>query len=176
MTEAEFVAFLVTSLSLLARHSTSGSIHFICMDWRHAGELLAAGNQIYDALVNVCVWVKSNGGMGSFYRSRHELIFVFKNGKGAHRNNVMLGQYGRNRTNVWEYPSASAFSKQGDEGNLLHSHPTVKPVALVADADLSDRRGEAPAVLPSVEVAVSLQAGSRSKREPQRPEIWRPQA
>ena len=113
MTEAEFVAFLVTSLSLLARHSTSGSIHFICMDWRHAGELLAAGNQIYDALVNVCVWVKSNGGMGSFYRSRHELIFVFKNGKGAHRNNVMLGQYGRNRTNVWEYPSASAFSKQG---------------------------------------------------------------
>jgi len=114
--------------------------------------------------------------MGSFYRSRHELIFVFKNGKGAHRNNVMLGQYGRNRTNVWEYPWASAFSKQGDEGNLLHSHPTVKPVALVADADLSDRRGEAPAVLPSVEVAVSLQAGSRSKREPQRPEIWRPQA
>jgi hypothetical protein len=74
--------------------------------------------------------------MGSFYRSRHELIFVFKNGKGPHRNNVMLGQYGRNRTNVWEYASASTFSRQGDEGNLLHSHPTVKPVALVADAIL----------------------------------------
>jgi DNA modification methylase len=143
MTEAEFTAFLVTSLSPLARHSTSGSIHFICMDWRHAGELLVAGKQIYEALVNVCVWVKSNGGTGSFYRSRHELIFVFKNGKGAHRNNVMLGQYGRNRTNVWEYASASTFSRQGDEGNLLHAHPTVKPVALVADAILDcSARGE----------------------------------
>jgi DNA modification methylase len=143
MSEAEFTAFLVTSLSLLARHSTSGSIHFACMDWRHAGELLAAGRQIYDALMNVCVWVKNNGGMGSLYRSRHELIFVFRNGKSPHRNNVMLGQYGRNRSNVWEYPSASTFSRQGDEGNLLHSHPTVKPVALVADAILDcSARGE----------------------------------
>jgi DNA modification methylase len=143
MSEAEFTAFLVTGLSLLARHSTSGSIHFMCMDWRHAGELLAAGKQIYDVLVNVCVWVKNNGGMGSFYRSGHELIFVFRNGKSPHRNNVMLGQYGRNRTNVWEYASASTFSRQGDEGNLLHSHPTVKPVALVADAILDcSARGE----------------------------------
>lgn len=134
MNEAEFVAFLTTSLRLLARFSTSGSIHFICMDWRHAGELLAAGNQIYDAFLNLCVWVKSNGGIGSFYRSRHELIFVFKNGKGPHRNNVMLGRYGRNRTNVWEYPSVSSLSKQSDEGNLLSLHPTVKPVALIADA------------------------------------------
>jgi len=134
MNEAEFVAFLTTSLRLLARYSTSGSIHFVCMDWRHAGELLAAGNQIYEAFLNLCVWVKNNGGIGSFYRSRHELVFVFKNGKGPHRNNVMLGRYGRNRTNVWEYPSVSALSKQGDEGNLLALHPTVKPVALIADA------------------------------------------
>lgn len=134
MNEAEFVAFLTTSLRLLARHSTSGSIHFVCMDWRHAGELLAAGNQIYEALLNLCVWVKNNGGIGSFYRSRHELVFVFKNGKGPHRNNVMLGRYGRNRTNVWEYPSVSALSKQGGEGNLLALHPTVKPIALIADA------------------------------------------
>ena len=134
MNEAEFVAFLTTSLRLLARHSTSGSIHFVSMDWRHAGELLAAGNQIYEAFLNLCVWVKNNGGIGSFYRSRHELVFVFKNGKGPHRNNVMLGRFGRNRTNVWEYPSVSALSKQGDEGNLLALHPTVKPVALVADA------------------------------------------
>lgn len=134
MNEAEFVAFLTTSLRLLARYSTSGSIHFVCMDWRHAGELLAAGNQIYEAFLNLCVWVKNNGGIGSFYRSRHELVFVFKNGNGAHRNNVMLGRFGRNRTNVWEYPSVSALSKQGDEGNLLALHPTVKPVALIADA------------------------------------------
>jgi DNA modification methylase len=134
MNEAEFVAFLTTSLRLLARHSTNGSIHFICMDWRHSAELLAAGNQIYEAFLNLCVWVKNNGGIGSFYRSRHELVFVFKNGKGLHRNNVMLGRFGRNRTNVWEYPSVSALSKQGDEGNLLALHPTVKPVALVADA------------------------------------------
>ncbi len=134
MNEAEFVAFLTTSLRLLARYSTNGSIHFICMDWRHSAELLAAGNQIYEALLNLCIWVKNNGGIGSFYRSRHELVFVFKNGKGPHRNNVMLGRFGRNRTNVWEYPSVSALSKQGDEGNLLALHPTVKPVALVADA------------------------------------------
>jgi DNA modification methylase len=134
MSEAEFVAFLTTSLRLLARHSTNGSIHFVCMDWRHASELLAAGNQIYEALLNLCVWVKNNGGIGSFYRSRHELVFVFKNGKGPHRNNVQLGRYGRNRTNVWEYPSVSAISRQGDEGNLLALHPTVKPVALIADA------------------------------------------
>ena len=100
----------------------------------HVGELLAAGRQIYDSLLNLCVWVKDNGGMGSFYRSRHELIFVFRNGKGQHRNNVQLGQYGRNRTNVWEYPGVNTLSKQTDEGNLLALHPTVKPTALVADA------------------------------------------
>jgi DNA modification methylase len=134
MSEAEFVAFLTTSLRMLSRHSASGSIHFVCMDWRHVAELLAAGSQIYEALLNLCIWVKNNGGIGSLYRSRHELVFVFKNGKGPHRNNVMLGKFGRNRTNVWEYPSVSALSKQGDEGNLLALHPTVKPVALVADA------------------------------------------
>jgi 16S rRNA G966 N2-methylase RsmD len=134
MNEAEFVAFLSTSLRLLARHSAGGAVHFICIDWRHMGELLAAGRQIYDALLNLCVWTKNNGGMGSFYRSRHELVFVFRHGKGPHRNNVKLGKYGRNRTNVWEYPCVSTISKQGDEGNLLALHPTVKPVALVADA------------------------------------------
>jgi DNA modification methylase len=143
MNEAEFVAFLSTSLRLLARHSTSGSIHFVCMDWRHARELLAAGNQVYESFLNLCVWVKNNGGIGSFYRSRHELVFVFKNGKGPHRNNVQLGRYGRNRTNIWEYPSVSALSPNGDEGNLLALHPTVKPVALIADALLDcSARGE----------------------------------
>ena len=134
MDQEEFIAFLTSSLRLLAKFSTRGSVHFVCMDWRHAEELLAAGKQIYDSLLNLCVWVKNNGGMGSFYRSRHELVFVYRNGKAPHRNNVQLGQYGRNRTNVWEYPGIHTLSRQGDEGNLLALHPTVKPVALVADA------------------------------------------
>jgi DNA modification methylase len=134
MSEVEFVSFLVTSLGLLARHSTNGAIHFICMDWRHSSELLAAGKQTYAAFMNICVWAKNNGGIGSFYRSRHELIFVFKSGKAPHRNNIMLGRFGRDRSNIWAYPCASTFSKQGDEGNLLKLHPTVKPVALIADA------------------------------------------
>ena len=134
LTEAEYVAFLTTSLRMLTRYSTSGSVHYICMDWRHVGELLAAGRQLYDTLLNVCVWVKNSGGIGSFYRSRHELVFVFRNQGHANRNNVQLGKYGRNRTNVWEYPRVTSLSQQGDEGNLLAMHPTVKPVALVADA------------------------------------------
>src|SRR5437660_2894247 len=104
------------------------------MDWRHIAELCTAGRQIYDELLNVCVWVKDNAGMGSFYRSRYELVFVFRNGKSPHRNNIQLGRFGRNRTNVWEYPGANTFSKQAEEGNLLALHPTVKPVALIADA------------------------------------------
>lgn len=134
MSEFEFVSFLASSLQLLARYSASSSVHFVCMDWRHISELVSAGKQVYESLLNVCVWVKNNGGMGSLYRSRHELIFVFRNGKGKHRNNVQLGRYGRNRTNIWEYPSVNTVSKNGEEGNLLALHPTVKPVALVADA------------------------------------------
>jgi DNA modification methylase len=104
------------------------------MDWRHVGELSAASKQVYESLQNICVWVKNTGGMGSFYRSRHELVFVFKNGKGQYRNNIQLGRYGRNRTNVWEYPNVNTLSKSSEEGNLLALHPTVKPVALIADA------------------------------------------
>jgi len=134
MSEFEFLSFLTAALHLLARFSKTDSVHFICMDWRHMGELLTAGKQVYDSVLNLCVWVKNGGGMGSFYRSRHELVFVFRNGKGQHRNNIQLGRFGRNRTNVWEYPSINTLSKQSDEGNLLALHPTVKPVALIADA------------------------------------------
>lgn len=134
MDPPEFTSFLASSFELLARSSTPGSVHFACMDFRHMSEILAAGKQVYDTLLNVCVWVKNVGGMGSLYRSRHELVFVFRNGKAKHRNNVQLGQYGRNRTNVWEYPSINGGSKTGDEGNLLALHPTVKPVRLIADA------------------------------------------
>lgn len=143
MSEAEFVSFLNNSLRLLANYSANNSVHYICMDWRHAGDLIAAGNQNYDEFLNLCVWVKDNGGMGSFYRSQHELVLVFRKGKGPHRNNVQLGQFGRNRTNVWQYPGIHTLSKQSGEGNLLALHPTVKPVAMVADAILdSSARGE----------------------------------
>jgi DNA modification methylase len=143
MNEAEHIGFLTRALSLVARHSTSGSVHFICLDWRHMTELLAAGKQVYTMLLNLCVWVKDNGGLGSFYRSRHELVFVYRNGKDSHRNNVQLGKFGRNRTNVWEYAWINTLSRQGDEGNLLALHPTVKPVAMVADALLDcSARGE----------------------------------
>jgi hypothetical protein len=135
MNAAEFTVFLTTGLRLLSRFSSSASVHFICMDWRHIGELLAAGNQVYSELLNLCIWVKNAGGMGSLYRSRHELVFVFRNAKGRHQNNV-LGKYHRDRTNVWEYPGINTLSRQGDEGNLLALHPTCKPVNLVADAIL----------------------------------------
>ena len=104
-------------------------------------EVLNAGRQAYTELKNLCVWSKDNAGMGSFYRSQHELVFVFKSGAEHHRNNIQLGQFGRNRSNVWRYPGANSFSRSGDEGNLLALHPTVKPVALVADAimDVSAR-------------------------------------
>jgi DNA modification methylase len=95
---------------------------------------LTAGNAVYDLLLNVCAWVKNTGGMGSFYRSRHELVFVFRNGEARHMNNIQLGKFGRNRTNVWEYKSVNSTSRSDDEGNLLALHPTVKPVALIADA------------------------------------------
>jgi DNA modification methylase len=136
MSEPEFVDFLCSALSFLQRHSCDGSVHFICMDWRHAGEVLQAGKKAYDRLLNLCVWTKDNGGMGSFYRSQHELIFVFRKGKEPHRNNVQLGQFGRNRTNVWRYPGMNTLTKSAGEGNLLALHPTVKPVAMIADAIL----------------------------------------
>jgi DNA modification methylase len=143
MNEAEYIGFLTRALSLVARHSTSGSVHFVCADWRHMTELLAAGKQVYTKLLNVCVWVKDNAGLGSLYRSRHVLVFVYRNGKDPHRNNVQLGKFGRNRTNVWEYAGINTLSRQSEEGNLLALHPTVKPVPMVADALLdSSARGE----------------------------------
>lgn len=136
MTEAQFTAFLIRACSLLARNSRNGSLHYLCMDWRHMTSLLSAARQVYAELKNLCVWAKDNPGMGSFYRSQHELVFVFKHGRGTHRNNVQLGQYGRNRGNVWHYAGMNSFSRATDEGNLLALHPTVKPVALVGDAIL----------------------------------------
>lgn len=143
MDSATFTDFLLCVFGHLAKVSRAGALHYVCMDWRHLPELLAAGGSAYDEFLNLCVWVKGNGGMGSLYRSEHELILVFKHGKGSHQNNVQLGQYGRYRTNVWRYPGANSFARETEEGNLLELHPTVKPVALVADAILdASKRGE----------------------------------
>lgn len=141
MSSAEFTEFLRTCLSNAADHSRDGAIAFVCMDWRHMGELLAAGNAAFTELKNLCVWNKTNGGMGSFYRSKHELVFVFKVGTAPHTNSFGLGDTGRYRTNVWDYAGISSAGRERMEE--LAMHPTVKPVALVADAirDCS-RRGE----------------------------------
>ncbi|MDI1229468.1 MAG: site-specific DNA-methyltransferase [bacterium] len=144
MTADQFTAFLSTAFGHMAHYSEDGSIHFIFMDWRHLTELLAAGHSAYAELKNLCVWVKDNGGMGTFYRSRHELVFAFKSGSATHINNFELGQHGRHRTNVWRYPGVNSFAgRSGQEGNLLKLHPTVKPVRLVEDAirDCSHRGG-----------------------------------
>ena len=136
MDKSQFTAFLGQAFRNLTAFSIEGSIHFVCMDWRHVEELLTAGREAYGELKNICVWVKDNAGMGSFYRSRHELVCVFKYGRNGHRNNIQLGQFGRNRSNVWHYPGANSFTRSSEEGNLLALHPTVKPVAMVADAIL----------------------------------------
>jgi DNA modification methylase len=136
MDRAEFTAFLAKALQNLAAFSVDGSLHYLFMDWRHVEELLAAGRDVYGELKNLCLWVKNNAGMGSLYRSQHELVFVFKHGRNGHRNNVQLGQFGRNRSNVWSYPRANSFGRCGEEGNLSALHPTVKPVAMIADAIL----------------------------------------
>lgn len=136
MDEVQFTKFLTDACKLLAANSADGAIHFVCMDWRHMAELLAAGREAYSELKNVCVWTKHNAGMGSLYRSQHELVFVFKHGTAPHRNNVQLGQYGRHRSNVWRYRGANSFGQGTEEGNLLALHPTVKPVGLVEDAIL----------------------------------------
>lgn len=139
--EAEFTAFLERILGNPADFGVDGSRHFVCMDWRHLFELLSAGQAVYSERKNLCVWNKTKGGMGSRYRSKHELVLLFKKGTAAHLNNVELGKHGRYRTNVWDYPGTNALGGARDEE--LTMHPTVKPVALVADAikDCSARGG-----------------------------------
>jgi DNA modification methylase len=136
MSEQEFIDFLTMVFNNLVAVSKDGSIHYHCMDWKHVYEIMLAGRAAYSEFKQLCVWNKDNGGMGSFYRSKHELIFVFKNGTAAHTNNFELGQHGRYRTNVWDYSGMNSFSARDQENELLKMHPTVKPVKLVADAIL----------------------------------------
>jgi DNA modification methylase len=149
MTKEEFIDFLKSYMSHAVEFSKDGSIHYHCMDWRHIEEMVNAGKQVYgeEGLKNLCVWAKDCLGMGSFYRSQHELIFIFKKGAGKHT--VNFGAYSetkagkeRNRGNIWNYPSASSFASKNDEGEMymgktkdhLKIHPTPKPLELVIDA------------------------------------------
>lgn len=134
MSEQEFIDFLSTVFKNLIEVSKDGSIHYICMDWKHIYEIISAGRNAYTEFKQLCVWNKGTGGMGTFYRSQHELIFVFKNGTAKHINNFGLGETGRYRTNVWDYAGMNTASKENLEVRNLH--PTVKPVQLVADAIL----------------------------------------
>jgi DNA modification methylase len=140
MTPAQFTAFLQRALAQIKANEVAGAISFVAMDWRHLGELQDAAKPVFGAPKQLCVWAKDNAGMGTFYRSQHEMFFVFKKGSTPHVNNFELGQHGRYRTNLWTYPGVSAFKGKGLD--LLALHPTVKPVPLVADAirDCSDRK------------------------------------
>lgn len=132
MSSPQFTVFLKTAMGQMVRFSVDGSIHFIFMDWRAIGEITEAAAGTYSELKNVCVWDKRSGSMGSLYRSQHELIFVYKNGRAPHQNNVQLGKYGRNRTNVWAYPGANSFGRNREAD--LAAHPTVKNTAMITDA------------------------------------------
>jgi len=135
MTSEEFEAFLTTVSRHIASHSKGGALVYTFMDWRHLPEALAACCSTFSEYKNLCVWSKHVAGMGSFYRSQHELVLVFKTGRGRHRNNVELGRHGRDRSNIWSYPSANRFGRNaGEDFHLLKLHPTVKPVAMLADA------------------------------------------
>jgi DNA modification methylase len=141
MTPAQFTEFLHDGLAPSVEVLRDGAIAYVFMDWRHLEELLGAVKALKLTMLNLCVWAKSNAGMGSLYRSQHELVFVLKKGAAPHVNNVELGKHGRSRSNVWTYRGMSSFGAERDE--LLASHPSVKPLQLVADA-LKDtsRRGD----------------------------------
>src|SRR6202030_1484509 len=141
MSEAEFRSFLADTLGAAARWSRDGAVHFVCMDWRHMDSVSAIGSTIYGERLNLCIWNKSNAGMGSLYRSKHELVFVYRVGTAPHLNMVELGRHGRNRTNVRDYASVNSLG--GSRRGGLALHPTVKPTGLVADAILDvTRRGD----------------------------------
>lgn len=163
MNADEYTTFLSQSLTYATAHSNPGAIIYCCMDWRHIDEILAASKATNCALLNLCVWAKDNGGLGSFYRSRHELVFVFRNGKEPHCNNVQLGRFGRNRTNVWNYPGVRNFGRQGHK-RALEYHPTVKPTTMVADAILDSTKSRDIVLDPFIGSGTTLLASERTGR------------
>lgn len=162
MSREAFTRFLANVFGHLVANTKDGAIHQICMDWRHMGEMLEAGSETYSELKNLCVWNKTNAGMGSFYRSKHELIFVWKSGTASHVNNFGLGQFGRTRTNVWDY--AGVNTMRAGRLEELAMHPTVKPVGLVADAIKDCSRRGAMVLDPFAGSGTVLIAAERTGR------------
>lgn len=158
-----FTRFLTAALVQVARSSHDGALAYVCMDWRHMPELHAAGAAAFDAQINLCVWVKSNAGMGSLYRSQHELVAVFKRGTRSHINNVELGRHGRHRSNVWDYPGVNSFS--ATRGEELSWHPTVKPLPLVVDAILDASRRDGLILDPFGGSGTTLMAAEQTGRQ-----------
>jgi hypothetical protein len=159
MSEAEFTEFLTAGFSQICAHTAPGGLIYTCMDWRHMMPMHAAGQASRCELINLCVWVKTNGGLGSLYRSRHEFVFVFRNGKEPHINNIQLGRFGRNRTNVWNYAGANTFTHKGSK-----LHPTVKPVLLVSDALLDSTKRDDIVLDPFLGSGTTLLAAERTQR------------
>jgi DNA modification methylase len=163
MSEAEFSDFLHQAFRHINTYCRDGALIYSFMDWRHMAEILAAGRAANLNLLNLCVWAKTNGGMGSLYRSRHELVFVFKSGHEPHTNNVQLGRFGRNRSNVWNSPGANTFARSGPK-KQLESHPTVKPIALIAAAILDCTRRNDIVLDPYVGSGTTILAAERTGR------------
>ena len=163
LSSQDFTVFLEHSFRNMVAHSRDGSVHYVFMDWRHVEEIMTAGRKVYRQLMNICVWCKTNAGMGSLYRSQHEFIFVWLNGTGRHINNIELGRHGRSRSNVWTYQGANTFRRGRDED--LSMHPTVKPVTLVADA-IKDCSSRGDVVLdPFVGSGTTLIAAEKTGRK-----------
>jgi len=164
MSEGEFTDFLTASLSLMCDNTVPGALMYTCMDWRHMMEVLVAGRASGCDLKNLCIWSKSNAGMGSLYRSKHELIFVFRNGTAAHINNIELGRFGRNRTNVWHYAGVNSFVPKGSK-RPIELHPTVKPILMVADAILDSTKRDDIVLDPFLGSGTTLLAAERTNRQ-----------
>lgn len=162
MADCEFTDFLHKAMQNMTNNSADGSIHYLCMDWRHVKHMLDASAGIYSEFKNLCVWNKKSGGLGSLYRSQHELVFVFKNGTTPHTNNVELGKNGRYRTNVWDYPGVRASNPKGMEE--LKIHPTVKPTSMVIDAILDCSKPNDIILDPFGGSGTTLLAAERTKR------------
>ena len=164
MSPSEFTAFLEETLGNAARVSRDGAVHFVCMDWRHIRELIEAGREIYGEMLNLVVWEKTNAGQGSFYRSAHELVGVFRVGVAKHLNNVELGRHGRSRSNVWHYAGVNTF--RAGRMDELAVHPTVKPVAM-AQATVAARSRHCRPANPRAPAGAARRV-SRNRRDPSR--------
>jgi len=163
MSEAEFADFLHETFQRIIAYCRDGALIYSFMDWRHMAEILAAGRAAHLELLNLCVWAKTNGGMGSLYRSRHELVFVFKSGRDPHTNNIQLGRFGRSRSNVWNYPGANSFARNSSK-TQMESHPTVKSIALVADAMLDCTKRNDIVIDPYLGSGTAILAAERTGR------------